>query len=226
MAKIVRATEFAKERTDSLTNFENRYFRKHSNRKGTGYSSREMSNYDLLKAARGSKNLTLTREHFAGANLHFTFLHLSSLTMSPSSMVLSAVVALSLLIQTSAAALHRATSTVIGQQGQSLVFDDQLSLHKSRGAKKISKASAVLTMDEFMKSHLPSLGVKEESIELLHELKLSATRATVLHYDQMVNGIKVFASRVTITTGSHGGVIKATGRSAQPPQESRREEDQ
>ena len=73
--------------------------------------------------------------------------------------VLSAAV-LSLLIQTTAAAQFRATSTAIGQQGQSLVFDDQLSLHKSRGAKKISKV-AVLTRDEFMKSHLSSLGVKE-----------------------------------------------------------------
>ena len=111
-------------------------------------------------------------------------------------MILSAAV-LSLLIQTTAAAQHRATSTAIGQQGQSIIFDDQLSLHythcthhNSRGAKNVSKA-AVFTRDGCMKSYLSSLyrvyrgyrryrryrwyrgysGVKEESIELLHELR-------------------------------------------------------
>ena len=93
-----------------------------------------------------------------------------------------------------------------------LRFDDQFELHKTFVSPRTSDSS-ILRLEEFMSDHLSLLGVNSENLVHLHDSHAVSVGTTISHYNQHINSIKVFGSRVAITFGRQGGVIKATGSS-------------
>ena len=59
--------------------------------------------------------------------------------------------------------------------------------------------------------YLSEFGLTQEDIKLSRQHKIQSISATVSHYDQIFQGVKVFGGRLTVFSGRHGEVIRATG---------------
>lgn len=121
------------------------------------------------------------------------------------------VVCLQLLMILSTA--HEVVTKDVGSK-KILTFPAQLKLHLE-GKVDQNAASQILSVEDFMGEFLSLLKVTEESIKIEREEKLSIG-TKVSHYQQFINGILVYCAKVIVTTGRHGGVIKALGESLIP----------
>merc|ERR1719473_1143597 len=100
----------------------------------------------------------------------------------------------------------------LGKKAKVLNFAEQHKLHTNHitSLGEENKNSIILSKEEFMDNQLKHLGVVKSDLAFDRELSLPGG-TTITHYSQRVKDIKVFGSRVSVTTGRHGGVIKAAG---------------